>query len=522
MKKIFSVFLTILAITNLQGNNIKWSSPPTSISGVGINASDPQVAIDANGNAISLWVENNLVKSSSKTVSGSWTAEATVSATNASSPRLVVDQSGNASAIWLEGTIIKGATKTLSGSWSSSTALSSSTATSPCICVDSAGDVVAAWARGGNIESSVKLFNHAWNTHLTITSTGATLPSIAVGGTGSNTRVVVVWLSTSGSGTVVSSSSKLISGSWSTAVTISDTVHNSANPHVAVDSNENALAIWYEYDLTGVSYTNLVVESASSPASGTWTAPTALSLPGIRNPSSLCAKVAFDNFGNAIALWNTSFDDRTFNIESSIKPVNGEWSPVLDLVSSNLYAYSHELSVTSFGDVLSLYLFFNGQSLNIQSIESDINGFMNNSWSVPITISQGMENASPKIAASINGNVIHAAAVWMNNNGTNNSIVASTGSKTLVLPPSGLSVTQSSHNFGVFTEYYNTLNWTASTDPHAAGYLIFRNGLFIGQVGTGVTHFIDDNRVQSGSVVYGITAIDSLNTQSAAISVSYP
>jgi hypothetical protein len=523
MKQILSIFFTFLMFSHLHSSNINWSTPPTILSGVSTNASDPQVAIDGNGDAIAVWVESNLVKSSSKPVSGNWSPEVSISATGASAPRLVSDINGNATAIWVENGVIKAATKTAIGNWSSSTTLSATGASCPTLCVDAAGDVIAAWVRSGSLETSTKLFGLNWQARVAINGTTAATPSIAVGGSGSNTRAVIVWQGVASGTNVIYSSTKLISGSWSTAQVISQTVHNGVLPSAAVDANGNAIAIWYAYDITGVSYTNVKVKSASRPSStGIWSAVHNLSAPGIRNPSTLVARVAFDSIGNAIALWNISFDDETFNIESAVKPVNGAWSDPVDLVSSNLYAYAADLSVTSFGDVLSLYMFYNGNSLLIQSVESDINGFLNNFWSVPIIISAGSDNAFPKIAASLNGNVMHAAAVWVNYNGVNNSVVALTGSKTLVLPPSNLTVTQNVHNFGVFSEYYNTLNWHASTDPNVAGYVIFRNGLFIEQVGSDILFFIDDNRTLNGSVTYSVAAIDSQQSQSVAVSVSFP
>lgn len=523
MKKILCIFFTFLTFSHLHSDNVKWSSPPTMLSTVNVNASDPQVAIDTNGDAVSVWIENAFVKSSTKTVNGNWTAEVTVSATGASSPRLVSDSNGNATAVWVENGIIKGATKPFNGNWSSSTSLSTSGASSPSLCIDAAGNVIAAWVRGSNIETSTKLFGLNWQTRVTITSTAAATPSIAIGGSGANTRAVIVWQGTSSGIPVIFSSTKLLSGSWSTALVISETVHNAAQPFVAVDANANALAIWYAYDIIGLSDTNVVVKSAERSASkGTWSAVSDLSAPGIRDPSTLVARVAFDSIGNAIALWNISFDDETFTIQSAVNPVNGSWSAPVDLVSSNLYAYSAELSATTFGDVLGLYLFYNGNSLLIQSVESDINGFLNNFWSVPITISLGIDNAYPKIAAALSGNVIHTAAVWTNFNGANNSIVASTGSKTLVLPPSNLSVVQNLHNFGVFSEYYNTLSWNASTDPNVVGYLIFRNGAFIGQVDADVLQFIDDNRTLNGAVTYSVTAINAQQTQSRTVSINFP
>jgi hypothetical protein len=50
-----------------------------------------------------------------------------------------------------------------------------------------------------------------------------------------------------------------------------------------------------------------------------WNAISNLSAPGIRNPFTLIARIAFDKIGNAIALWNTSYDDETFNVSSILK-----------------------------------------------------------------------------------------------------------------------------------------------------------------------------------------------------------
>lgn len=524
MKNILCVFFAILTFSHLHSANVNWSSPPTTLSGTSVDASNHQVAIDTNGNAAAVWVESNVVKASTKPVSGSWTPAVTISASGASSPALVSDSNGNLTAVWIASNgVTTAASKPFSGSWSSTTALSGTNASSPTLCVDAAGNVVAAWVRAGNVETSTKLFGMNWQTKVTLSSNTAATPNIAIGGSGSNIRAAVVWQGVSGGNNVVYVSTKLISGAWSSPLIISDTSHQAAQPKVAVDANGNVLAVWYAYDITGLSYTNVGLKSAERLSStATWGAFSCLSRPGIRNPSTLCARVAFDSIGNAIALWTTSFDDETFTIQSAVKPVNENWGDTLDLETSNLYSYSADLSVTPFGDVLATYMFYNGASLLIQTAESDINDFMNNFWSVPVTISLGTGNAFPKIAASISSNTIHAAVVWADNNGVNNTIVASTGSKALVLPPSNLTVSQNVNNFGVFNSYYNTINWNASSDPNVVGYLIFRNGAFIGQVTADVLQFIDDNRALNGAVRYGVSAINAENTQSTTVFVNFP
>ncbi len=85
-------------------------------------------------------------------------------------------------------------------------------------------------------------------------------------------------------------------------------------------------------------------------------------------------------------------------------------------------------------------------------------------------------------------------------------------------------VTQSTNNFGVLTEYYNTLTWTASSDPNLTGYIIFRNGVEIGNLTSSYLQFTDHNRQISSSVTltYGVAAVGAGSNQSATVSVSFP
>jgi hypothetical protein len=522
-KKLYLFFTFVMLFSYVHSENVNWSTSPEVLSGAGINAADPQIAIDANGNAVSAWIENNTVKAKTKLFNGNWSSPVTLSATGASSIKLVSDSNGNATAVWVESNIIKAASKTLNGNWSASVSLSATTASSPSLSVGISGDIIAAWVRSGNVETSTKRFGMSWQSRVIVNSTAAANPVVNIGGSGANTRAVLVWQGTSSGTNAVFSSTKLVTGNWNSPKVISELEQSATKPYAAIDSNGNATALWYAYSNVGTTYFNVIVKSSSySATDGTWGAVSDLSLPGMRNPETLKALVAFDTIGNAIALWNTSFDDETFTLQSAVKPVNNYWSTPVDLVNSNTYAFSADLSVTSFGDVLGLYMFYNGASLMIQSVESDANGFLNNFWSVPITISLGANNAYPKIAASISGNVIYAAAVWLNNNGINNQVIGSTGSKTLVNPPSNLHVTQSIHNFGVFSEYYNTLSWTASVDTSTIGYLIFRNGIFIDEVDAGTVQFIDNNRTLNGPVVYGLTAINDHQTQSPLVAISFP
>ncbi len=78
MKTLWVIFLALLSLSQLQSNNINWSFPPTMLSSVGQSASDPQVAMDGNGNVFAAWVENGRVKASTHRVNMSWSSVVTL------------------------------------------------------------------------------------------------------------------------------------------------------------------------------------------------------------------------------------------------------------------------------------------------------------------------------------------------------------------------------------------------------------------------------------------------------------
>lgn len=524
MKKILSQLFIFLAFASpVCSTNLEWEKYPEALSGISSNATEPTIAIDANGNTVAAWIENDQVQSRSKLVNGNWTSPSTISTANASSINLVSDRNGNATLVWVEIDTIKASSKTLNGNWSSPTTLSNKKSSSPTLCVDDAGNVIAAWVRGENIETSTKLFQGNWNGKSTLSSNNAANPVISIGGTGNNAKAVLIWQGTSGANNALFSAAKLVTGQWTSPVLVSDPSQNAAKPSIAVDSKGNAIAIWHAYDVSGSVYSNVVVKAAERDSTtSTWNTISSLSQPGIRNPATLMTRVAFDKTGNCIALWNNSYDDETFVLETATRSVSGVWNSPVELLKPNLYAYSADLSATSSGNVAALFMFYNGVALMIQSVETNINGYLNDFWSVPITISKDSSNAYPKIAATLTDNKILAEAVWINHDISFNRLMSSTGTKTLVQPPINLNVTQSVHNFGVFSEYYNTLGWSPSPDPNAVGYLIFRNGVFIGQVDGNTLTYIDNNRSQNAPVTYSVTATDNQQTQSRTVSINFP
>ena len=498
-----------------------WSTPLT-LSSSSLNSSDAVTAIDSKSNVDAVWVENGIIKSSSKSVSTDWTTAVNLSNSGATLPRLVMDINGNSTVLWIENGLVKTSSKSVNGTWSTAAALSSSGASSPTIAVDTAGNIVTAWIRGGTIESSTKLYGASWQNKVIITTNLPLSAHIAIGGSGSSTRAMIVWHSTATN--LIYATTKLLSGNWSTQQAISNSLSTSMCAKVAIDANANPLVIWYAYTLTGNIYSNVIVQSAYRfNSTGLWSEITDLSTAGICDPTNLSPNIKFDSNGNAIAVWNISFDGSNFSIQSATKPVREKWGSVSSKgvsvmnVANSLYSFTPDINIMANGNGLCAFPFYNGASLLILTSEMNLSGRIDPNWSVPSNVSQETNNGFPHVATAMVGDNINAAIIWSQFDGLHNVIKISIGLRLCVDDPANLSVVQNNNNFGIFTEYYNKLQWTASEDSDVVGYAIFRNGKFINQ--TSQTNYIDNNQAQNRSVTYGVAAINNQQSQSNIITV---
>lgn len=527
MKKLLILLCTICSFSHGMCYDIDWSMP-TTISTAMVNASEPRIVIDLNGNATAVWVENNgisiVIKASSQPAGMGWSSPVTLSGTGVSDPRLGIDSNGNVTAIWLENGVVSSSTLPLNGSWSAEKAVSVSGASSPALGCDPSGNAVAVWVRNGFVESSTQLFGGSWGTVTQLTTNTSSSPQVAIGANGT---VVAVWHSViSGSDTIVSATS-LINGTWNAAVNVAagSPVNSCDFPKVAVDANGNATAIWLQYNLSNSLYENVSILAASLPVnSAIWSTPTPLISGGVTfNIANISTSVAVDTIGNAIACWSMSYNGSTYDIEASIKLLGRSWA-FMRLQGEVLYTFQVDVATNnSLGNALTGYMLFDGvSSVLIKAQEFNLTSPKTIYFGKDLTISQGLVNGYPRVATSLNKDVINAAAIWMNSDGVNNRIAVSTGSKTTLLPPTNLAVVQNVNNFDIFTEYYNTISWTPSASPNIIKYNIYRNGVFIFGVDSSVSQVIDHLTVPNESVTYGVVAKDNCASFSPFVQVSFP
>jgi hypothetical protein len=344
---------------------------------------------------------------------------------------------------------------------------------------------------------------------------------------GSSGQVFAVWhaVNPASSMDAIYSSSKTLSGSWSTAVAVSRETQNCDYPQIAVDSNGNGLAIWYRYTLNGGQYTNVIVQASEYSASGfTWSAPVDLSYAGIRNPADLKAKVIYSSAGNAIAIWTNSTDGSYFTTSSAFLGLSGSWSNPNNIVT-DLYDYSFSTGFDPAGYVYLAYMQFDypSSSIVIKNSVSILDGLATNYWAPNGTLSNGNQNAFPQVVVTNSAPPNAGVAAWNSYDGSNLIIQSVSGVGSALLPPSDVTVTQSETDYGVVQQYANTVSWAASPSPSVGFYVVYRNGLLIQNVPSYVTSIGDSNATAGGSVTYGVAGLDgSTGEISSVATVNYP
>jgi hypothetical protein len=523
MKRFLLLLLTMVFSGGLLAQ-ITWGTPQQ-ISTVGVNASNVSLVEDTNNNVTAAWLENGSVVSQSLPSGGSWSASTTLTTVSASSLHVKIDGSGNVIAMWIENNTVYTASLPFGGSWSTKAAISGTGASQVRLSVASNGDAVAVWTRNNYIESAVQPSGGSWSLVSMLSSLGAEdSPDIASNASGT---AVAIWHTVVSGADVIHSSTATALGSWNSEVDVLAIVpglhHN--HPKVAVDGNGNAVAVWFKYALSDGVYSNVQAVSASLGMSQTsWTAiPTVFDTQlGLINPANLQSEIRFDGSGNAIALWTNSYDGAIYNILTAVLPLGQSWQLFASLVLNNENGYAGDVWVDSFGHTLAAYMWFDGTNVAVQAAETDLTSPNYNFYTAPVTVSTGSDNGYSKVAFSTQGTTQNSVALWNGFDGTHTTILAATGTRTIVSPPTSLSVVQNSINDGIFTEYANTVSWTLSGSPNITEYAIYRDGFHISNVGSSTTSFVDHNAVPSGSVVYGIVAIDNNNEQSQFVTVSYP
>jgi hypothetical protein len=456
-----------------------WTAP-VDISGPGQDASAPQVAVDPNGNAVFVWqrpdgtdcspfpgVPCYRVQARVRSATGVLSPVQTLSAPGqpATEPQVAVDPNGNAVFVWqrYDGTTdcggypclrIEARARSSSGVLSPVQALSSSESTDPELAIDGSGNTVFVWeyfdrtatcrnaALGEHVgcfriqtrvRSAAGALSAIQNLHPEVGINGGS-PEVAVDASG---NAVFVWLNEAfmeGCGDDNESPCVWIQTRVRSAGSLSPIQglsyyggrHSAGDASVAVDPNGNAVFAWSIVDWNNYEcyFPCVRVQARARSADGTLSGTPFLSAAGADGAG---AELGVDQSGNAVFVW--ALFDYTCNcghIEARVRSATGALSATQTL--SGVKAGAPDIAVDPDGNAVVVWAKSGGGAgcggSGCNRIEARARSAAGALSSAQFLSAPGQHADSPHVAVTPTGN---AVGVWRRFNGTNWVVQAATG-----------------------------------------------------------------------------------------------
>jgi len=494
-----------------------WLSPAP-LSATGHNAEAIQVAVDAEGDALSVWQNSatKVIEAAGRPAGGTWQAPAVISnpADEALLPQVALDSHGDAVVVW-EGYVgleytIEATTRTgLGGAWQAPSPLAKLGMTleqRPGLAVDPQGDAVAIWQRTvigeGTVEAASRPAGGSWQAPATLSSSSEPMhpAEVALDAHGDATAV---WEER---GPVhIDAATKHAGGEWQPKVTLSEP--NSNEPRVAVDGAGDAVAVWEHF-----SEEEHIEAATRLAASAIWGSPVALtqSEPSKGEPGN--QEAAIDSQGNVVVVWGRlhgAVPPLHETIEASVGRVSSSsWQPPVALSGpGGPTEEAPQVAVNGQGSAVVVWERSNGGNY---TVEASSGLAASGSWQPAVPLSPaGQEALGPQVALDAQGN---AAAVWRGLDGKGSYIAQAAGLDAAGPLLGSLAIPASATVSQPLTFSVSPLDvWSA------LGATSWSFGDATGQAGTSVTHAY----AAPGTYTVTVTSSDILgNTTSASAPVS--
>jgi hypothetical protein len=180
-------------------------------------------------------------------------------------------------------------------------------------------------------------------------------------------------------------------------VTLSATDSNSFYPQVAVAANGDAVAVWEHFVGNG-----LVIEAATRPAGGAWSAPAVLSA-----TTAFDADVAVSPAGDAVAVWTRLTASGDEIAEAATRPVGGTWSAPTPLSTAPGHVDRPHVGVSVNGSAVAVWTH---RFAGTETVEASTRSGAGGAWSSPKALSgHGVDTFGATVGVAGNGD---AAAIW--------------------------------------------------------------------------------------------------------------
>jgi len=213
-------------------------------------------------------------------------------------------------------------------------------------------------------------------------------------------NATAVWDRWNGVDTVVESAYRPAGESWGAPEDLSEPelegevvpgAHDAQSPQIAVDRNNNVTVLWERY-----AGTKLVLQSVDRPAGGSWTAPVEVGEVDLGTAPE--PWIAVDWEGRATAVWKDSGV-----IKAAFRPFGGSWEAPVPL--SPEQSFTPQAAMDARGDTTVVWMHFDGLHYVVESAYRPESA----SWEAPTLVSQaGEEGGNPHVALDAGGDSLVA------------------------------------------------------------------------------------------------------------------
>jgi hypothetical protein len=214
-------------------------------------------------------------------------------------------------------------------------------------------------------------------------------------------NATAVWDRWNGVDTVVEAAYRPAGEGWEAPVDLSEPElggegvpgeHDASSPQIVVDRNSNVTVIWERYAATKV-----VLQSVDRPAGGSWTTP--VDIGEVNLGASPEPWIAVDWEGNATAVWKQGEV-----IQTAFRTFAGSWGEPAPISPEE--SFVPQAAMDARGDVTAVWMHFDGAHHVVESAYKPERG----EWESPTVVSQpGEEGGNPHVALDAKGD---ALVVW--------------------------------------------------------------------------------------------------------------
>lgn len=391
-----------------------WSAAPPRVNAGNLDAEEPHVAMDAAGNAIAVWYQldgatRNIWASRYERATG-WSVPATIdqSAELADSPEVAMDAAGNAIAVWIQRHVgapsLWASRFTPAGGWETPELLElldGSAAILPHIAMNATGYAVVTWFQSeatGNIYVNRYVPGAGWQGRESVEThpMAAVVPRVAVAPSG---QAVVMWRQQDAVGTWdLYATSAAAGGAWSAPVAVEQASGDIAVFDLAAGA-DGAVAAWTQWD-SGRNQ----CWAAFLQADGNWAPRQRLdSEPGF----CYDVQVATDALGGAQFVWSQDTPTGR-SIWTNASTRAGGWGTAARLTTGG-EARDPAIGVDAVGNALAVWRQDRGDGVYPAFASRRLAGA---AWSTPIRLEPGTDGyvtGLPVIAMDASGS---AVAFW--------------------------------------------------------------------------------------------------------------